>query len=402
MLLRNAWYIAAWADELGTQPVARRICNEPIVLFRDKQNRAAALTDRCCHRAAPLHLGTITEAGLQCGYHGLVFDGSGHCVAIPGQSRIPEDARVRSYPVVEKNQLVWVWLGEAAKADPSLIVDFPYHDDKAKWPNKHDMYPIKGNYMLMVDNLMDLTHLGYLHAKTVGGNPAAHVTADMKTTRTPNGLKFTRWMKNSAPPPSYVKAAGFQGRVDRCQIFEFVAPSTVLQWTGAADAGSDYTDPQRDFRFQFRLFHGLTPETETSCYYFWSVATVIAKTSRKRRSSSIARSRRPLSRTKIWSRRSSVCLTSLARRGSSTSPPMRTACICAAWSSGSSKTNNRRSPQNSLFPLFFPVPCESRDAGVIKSPPCWSGRWRVCRRAARRGARTRRPCGAPLHETTSR
>jgi len=100
MLLRNAWYIAAWADELGTQPVARRICNEPIVLFRDKQNRAAALTHRCCHRAAPLHLGTITEAGLQCGYHGLVFDGSGHCVAIPGQSRIPEDARVRSYPVV--------------------------------------------------------------------------------------------------------------------------------------------------------------------------------------------------------------------------------------------------------------------------------------------------------------
>ena len=126
--------------------------------------------------------------------------------------------------------------------------------------------------MLMVDNLMDLTHLGHLHAKTVGGNPAAHVDAEMKTIRTPRGLKFTRWMKNSVPPPSYVKAAGFAGRVDRCQEFEFVAPSTVLQWTGATDVGSDYADPQRDFRFQFRLFHGLTPETETSCFYFWSVA----------------------------------------------------------------------------------------------------------------------------------
>jgi phenylpropionate dioxygenase-like ring-hydroxylating dioxygenase large terminal subunit len=134
------------------------------------------------------------------------------------------------------------------------------------------MYPIKGNYMLMVDNLMDLTHLGYLHAKTVGGNPAAHVDAEMKTIRTPRGLKFTRWMKNSVPPPSYVRAAGFGGRVDRYQEFEFVAPSTVLQWTGATDVGSDYADPQRDFRFQFRLFHGLTPETETSCFYFWSVA----------------------------------------------------------------------------------------------------------------------------------
>jgi vanillate O-demethylase monooxygenase subunit len=126
--------------------------------------------------------------------------------------------------------------------------------------------------MLMVDNLMDLTHLGYLHAKTVGGNPSAHVNAEMKTERTATGLRFTRWMKNSAPPPSYVKAAGFQGRIDRCQKFEFVAPSTVLQWTGATDAGSDYGDPERDFRFQFRLFHGLTPQTETSCYYFWSVA----------------------------------------------------------------------------------------------------------------------------------
>ncbi len=272
MLVRNAWYIAAWADEIGAEPLARRICGDPLVLFRDRDNRAAALADRCCHRAAPLHMGSVVEAGLQCGYHGLVFDGSGRCVAIPGQSRIPEDACVRSYPLVEKDQLVWVWMGEAAKADPASIVDFPYHNDKAKWPNKHDVYPIKGNYMLMVDNLMDLTHLGYLHAKTVGGNPAAHVEAEMKTTRTTRGLKFTRWMKNSVPPPSYVRAAGFTGRVDRCQEFEFVAPSSILQWTGAADAGSPFVDPQRDFRFQFRLFHGLTPETETSCFYFWSAA----------------------------------------------------------------------------------------------------------------------------------
>jgi phenylpropionate dioxygenase-like ring-hydroxylating dioxygenase large terminal subunit len=114
----------------------------------------------------------------------------------------------------------------------------PTTNDPGKWPNKHDVYPIKANYMLMVDNLMDLTHLGYLHAKTVGGNPAAHVEAEMKTTRTPTGVKFTRWLRDSLPPPTYVKAAGFTGRVDRWQEFEFVAPSSVLQWTGAADAGT--------------------------------------------------------------------------------------------------------------------------------------------------------------------
>jgi vanillate O-demethylase monooxygenase subunit len=272
MLLRNAWYIGAWADELGDTPLARRICGDPVVLFRDASGGAAALADRCCHRAAPLHLGSLVEAGIQCGYHGLVFDATGRCVAIPGQKLIPQDARVRSYPTIEKDELVWLWMGDPALADPAKIVDFPYHNDTAHWPNKHAVYPIKGNYTLMVDNLMDLTHLGYLHARTVGGNPGAHVEAEMKTTRTPTGLKFTRWMRNSLPPPSYVKAAGFQGRVDRCQEFEFVAPNTILQWTGATDAGTATDNPHRDFRFQFRLFHGLTPETETSCFYFWSAA----------------------------------------------------------------------------------------------------------------------------------
>ena len=72
--------------------------------------------------------------------------------------------------------------------------------------------------------------------------------------------------------PPVESPAGFQGRVDRCQEFEFVAPNTVLQWTGATDAGTATDNPHRDFRFQFRLFHGLTPETETSCFYFWSAA----------------------------------------------------------------------------------------------------------------------------------
>ena len=251
MLLRNAWYIGAWADELNDKPLARRICGDPVVLFRDASGRAAALADRCCHRAAPLHLGSLVEAGIQCGYHGLIFDADGRCVAIPGQKLIPQDARVHSYPTVEKDQLVWLWTGDPALADPAKIVNFPYHNDSAHWPNKHAVYPIKDNYMLMVDNLMDLTHLGYLHARTVGGNPSAHVEANMKTVRTPTGLKFTRWLRNSLPPPSYVKAAGFQNRVDRCQEFEFVAPNTILQWTGATDAGTATDDPQRIFAFSF-------------------------------------------------------------------------------------------------------------------------------------------------------
>ena len=134
MLLRNAWYIAAWADEIGGQPLARRICNEPIVLFRDGTGRVGALADRCCHRAAPLSMGSVVEEGIQCGYHGLVIDGSGRCVRIPGQKQIPADARVRSYPAIEKDQMVWVWMGDPAKADERRSSTIPTTTTAADGP----------------------------------------------------------------------------------------------------------------------------------------------------------------------------------------------------------------------------------------------------------------------------
>src|SRR5260370_9439515 len=145
MFIRNAWYIAAWADELKEKPLARRICNDPIVLFRDPGGQPSALLDRCCHRSAPLSLGEIVAAGIQCGYHGLTFDGSGACVAVPGQSHISDSVRVRSYPVAEKNQLIWIWRGEGARAATSLIVDFPSHAHRAHSPNQHDSYPSHAN-----------------------------------------------------------------------------------------------------------------------------------------------------------------------------------------------------------------------------------------------------------------
>ena len=272
MFVRNAWYVAAWADEIGEAPLARRILNEPVVLYRDRQGRAAALLDMCCHRGAPLHLGKVVEQGLECGYHGLIFDRSGACVRVPGQDHILERSRVRSFPVVEQDAFLWIWMGDPAQADPEQIVRWPYHSDAVNWPHKHTMYPIKAAAMLMVDNLMDLTHLGYIHVSTIGGNPAQHVEAKMDVERTPLGVRFTRWMLNSPPPPTYVKAVGFQGRIDRCQRFEFVAPGSVLQWTGATDAGGYRDGNTDDSKLAFRLYHGLTPETDTSCFYFWSAA----------------------------------------------------------------------------------------------------------------------------------
>jgi phenylpropionate dioxygenase-like ring-hydroxylating dioxygenase large terminal subunit len=273
MFIRNAWYVAAWADEIVQRPLARRICNDPVVLYRGMDGTVAALEDRCCHRSVPLAHGQVVEKGIECGYHGLVYDGTGRCVHVPGQDLVPKRARVRSYPVVEKDAFIWIWMGDAAKADRSQIVDYPLHEDRVNWPHKHDMYPIKAGYTLMIDNLMDLTHLGYVHRQTIGGTPLAHVEAKMKTTRMPNGLKYTRWMLNHVPPPTYVAAVGFKGLVDRWQEFEFIAPGSIVQWTGAVDVGRGvYEGGSREGGFSLRIFHALTPETDGRCFYFWSSA----------------------------------------------------------------------------------------------------------------------------------
>jgi phenylpropionate dioxygenase-like ring-hydroxylating dioxygenase large terminal subunit len=275
--VRNAWYIAAWADEVAARPLARRILGEPVVLFRDASGAVAALQDRCCHRGAPLSLGEVVPRGIQCGYHGLVFDCAGKCVLVPGDHKVPPGAEVRSYPVIEEDALVWLWMGDPAKADRSRLVRFHYHNDAENWPHRHAMMHLQSGHLLVIDNLMDLSHLGYVHKGYVGGDSNTHVAAKMRTVRTAKGVRFERWMLDSAPPPSYVRAVGFKGRVDRWQEVEFVAPNAVLQWNGALAAG---TGEWRDWRysatrencFSFRLFHGVTPETETSSYYFWSSA----------------------------------------------------------------------------------------------------------------------------------
>ena len=270
--VRNAWYIAAWSEEIEAGLLARTIMDQPIVIYRDAKGDVGALEDRCCHRGAPLTHGHIIDQGLQCGYHGLTFDTKGDCVMVPGQKNIPPQAHVRHFPLVERNQILWIWMGDPALADETQIVDYPYHDDSVKWPHRKAMFQIKSNYMLMIDNLMDLTHLGYVHGRTIGGDPNQHVAADMETRQTENGAYFIRWMMDHEPPPTYKKGGQFEGKVDRWQEFEYVGPSIVLQWSGALKVGDGAREDRTKEGFHLRLLHAATPETETTFHYFWSSA----------------------------------------------------------------------------------------------------------------------------------
>ena len=167
MFLRNHWYVAAWSDELGTDPLAVKMLNEDIVLYRKRDGAPVALEDRCAHRRLPLSQGKLVGDTIECGYHGLTYDCSGMCIKIPGQARWPKNLAVKSYPVVERHRFVYVWMGDVEDADENLIVDFPRFSDP-DWGVTKIHLDIKANYLLIIDNLLELSHVAYLHATTIG------------------------------------------------------------------------------------------------------------------------------------------------------------------------------------------------------------------------------------------
>ena len=212
MFVRNAWYVAAWGDELGQTPLSRRLLGDPIVFYRTKAGDVVALDDRCCHRHAPLSKGRVVEDAIRCGYHGLTFDSAGRCIAIPGQQLVPPGASVRCYPVTERWGWVWVWMGDPTRIDDLAIPDFHLLDDPG-WRSAGERLQIKCHYQLVIDNLLDLSHLSYLHESTIG--TAAVAETPVTTERDGDKVRVTRWMIDVEPPPTFVKAGGFETNIDR-------------------------------------------------------------------------------------------------------------------------------------------------------------------------------------------
>ena len=270
MFLRNHWYVAATDKEIGRTPLPRMILGEPIVFFRTEDGTPVAFEDRCCHRHLPLSMGKIVGDRLQCHYHGLQFDQTGRCVRIPGQDQIPPTAKVRTYPVVERYHWLWIWMGDPALADPDKITDFHWLDDP-NWGAKSSYLHVEANWQLVVDNLLDLTHLAFVHETTIG-NAALAEHAVVKVTRAPNNVVVTRWIIDQDPPPTFQKVGGFAGHVDRWQIIDFVPPAFLRLDVGATPTGTGAPEGNRVGGINMRNLNAITPETETTSHYFWGQA----------------------------------------------------------------------------------------------------------------------------------
>jgi len=269
--LMNCWYMAAWDHELiDGKLVARTLLEEPVLLYRGESGRVVALDNRCCHRGAKLSNGRMEGDDIRCMYHGLKFDPGGKCIQIPGQDNIPKGLGVRSYPVVEKQHIIWVWMGEAGKADPSSIIDIPYLDSP-QWRGVPDYMHYKADYRLIVDNLSDFAHLAFVHTKTLGGTEEyAYKSRPLAIERLEDGFRVERWHMDAPTPPFHAKVVRGLKKVDRRNIGRMYVPGIFFLESMFAPAGLGLEKGSREGAKEYRNCQFFTPETRRSTHFFWN------------------------------------------------------------------------------------------------------------------------------------
>ena len=273
MFPKNAWYVACTPDEIVDKPLGRQICGERIVFYRGEQGKVAAVEDFCPHRGAPLSLGFVRDGQLVCGYHGLQMGCDGKPVAMPGQ-RVRGFPCIRSYAVEERYGFIWVWPGDPALADSATIHTLEWAGSP-EWAYGGGLFHIACDYRLMVDNLMDLTHETYVHADSIGQKEIDEAPVNTRTEG--NQVITSRFMENISAPPFWRAALRANGLaddvpVDRWQICRFSNPSHVMIEVGVAHAGRGGVNAPDEFKASSIVVDFITPETETTHWYFWGMA----------------------------------------------------------------------------------------------------------------------------------
>jgi phenylpropionate dioxygenase-like ring-hydroxylating dioxygenase large terminal subunit len=262
--LKNTWYVAANADELAKGMVSRKICNENIVMFRTSSGAIAALQDRCPHRFVPLSMGKRVGDTVRCAYHGLRFDAAGSCVEAPNDEP-SQKARIciKSYAAVERYAVIWLWMGEAELANPDQIPNFSFLSDKEKFGCCQGYSYIKANYQLIADNLLDLSHVHYLHPHIHEGSDFSNFTNEVR--RDGDTVWSMLWRHHYYLDERKQKTYGFTSDdVEGQGHSRWNAPGVLLVETALWEHGKGIAQG-----IETPSAHLLTPETEFTSHYFW-------------------------------------------------------------------------------------------------------------------------------------
>lgn len=269
-IVRNQWYAASYSRDLGRKPLGRIICNEPVALYRRRDNSVVAMRDACSHRLLPLSLGMVEGDDIRCKYHGLKVDSTGRCIEMPLRSeRCATAMNVPLYPVTERYGFVWVWIGDAQLADTALLPNFWVLEDP-NWASYGGLFEVKCSYQLVVDNLMDLTHETYVHPETLGQQELQETP--IRSNNENGRVIISRWMPGVVPSPAWAQLHGRPGLVNRWQICEFLPPSCVLIDAGVSSVEDAQTLENHEIGTRSYVINAVTPVTETTCLYFWGGA----------------------------------------------------------------------------------------------------------------------------------
>lgn len=274
--VRNGWYVAAFSEEVTRTPRQRVIMDEPIVLYRTMAGEAHAMWGLCAHRNFPLAEGQLVGDELQCTYHGYRFSATGACTRIPGQSAVPKAFRQRIYPCIERAGFVWLWMGDPSRPDPSRMPPLEsVGGDQPGWvrvPNEVTAIPAR--WPLMIDNLMDLSHIGFLHARTIDAPATGEQPPQIETE---SAFRVTRRLTGADSSNMPYRMQAFPDRevdVDVEVGTEFFTPGFLVTYVRFFDAGT-----QRLLGTSYH-YQGVTPQTRSSTHGFSSLVRDIRTDSR--------------------------------------------------------------------------------------------------------------------------
>lgn len=267
--IRNAWYVAAWDHEVGPDPLARQLLGVPVVLWRKLDGGVVALRDACPHRLLPLSMGIKEGDSLRCRYHGLKIGPDGAAEEMPLKSdTVNRGICVESFQIAERHRFIWIWMGDGL-GNPDLIPAL-WPCSAEGWSFEGGHYAIACDYRLLIDNLMDLTHETYVHQGSIGQSEL--METPMETRVTEDRVFVERWIPDIDPPPFWKGALGKEGKVDRWQICEFIAPSAVIIDVGVAPVESGATLVNHDQGVRGFVIDVMTPQDENNSHYFWGLA----------------------------------------------------------------------------------------------------------------------------------
>lgn len=266
--VRNAWYVAAFSHEVARKPLQRTIMDDPIVLYRTEENEPKAMWGLCAHRNYPLAEGTLIGDELQCPYHGYRYSVDGSCTHIPGQKSCPKFFRQRTYPCIERAGYVWIWMGPLNEMDPALMpVLERFGGDQEGWRNlPNEVTAIPARWPLMIDNLMDLSHIGFLHLQSIDAPGAGDVTPDAVDS---TGFKVTRVLPGCGSSMLYV-AYSFPDRSEPVDVelgTEYLTPGFTTAYIKFYEPG---TNRQKLLGTSYH-YQGITPESRTTTLGFSSL-----------------------------------------------------------------------------------------------------------------------------------